>query len=464
MTFSGQVRTFSGTISDSSKPFRVTLAWTDHPGGLMSSKALVNDLDLTVTAGGQTYRGNVFNGAQSIPGGTADSLNNVESVFLPAGLTGSFTVTITAANVNSDGVVTGGSKHEQDFALVIYNATSTTLPFVPSAGLYQGLFYPSNGVQLLSSGAMTLTTTTQKTYSATLQMGLNRYAFKGSFDSNGVATSSVPRKGTNALTVMLQVDTLDNNRITGTVDGSNWVADLEVDRAPFNAKDNLSPLAGKYTIIVPGANDGNPLTPQGDGYGTVSVSTSGQVKLSGVMADGTKVTQSANLVGQGRWPLYISLYNGAGQILGWLNFSNSTVENLDGWVSWIKPPLAAAKFYPGGFDLETNAIGSAYQAPASVTVPVLQTTNDVVLLSDGNLSVPLTNSVVIGAKNKVIDQSLTNKLVLSVTTSTGAFKGAFLDPASKKNIPFNGVLLQSFNYGAGFFLGTNQSGRVYFGP
>jgi hypothetical protein len=31
-TASGQTRTFTGSITDPSKPFRVTLAWTDSPG------------------------------------------------------------------------------------------------------------------------------------------------------------------------------------------------------------------------------------------------------------------------------------------------------------------------------------------------------------------------------------------------------------------------------------------------
>ena len=123
-TETGQTRTFSGTISDSSKPFRVTLAWTDAPGSTTASKALNNDLDLTVTVGGATYRGNVFNGAYSVTGGSADRLNNVESVFLPAGTTGNYAVTITAAAINSDGVPGDADPLDQDFALVIYNSES----------------------------------------------------------------------------------------------------------------------------------------------------------------------------------------------------------------------------------------------------------------------------------------------------------------------------------------------------
>jgi hypothetical protein len=120
-TATGQTRVFTGSINDSTKPFRVTLAWTDAPG-TTSSAAFKNNLDLTVVIGANTYRGNVFTGANSSTGGVADTRNNVESVFLPAGTTGSYTVTITATSINSDGVPNSGGALDQDFALVIYNA------------------------------------------------------------------------------------------------------------------------------------------------------------------------------------------------------------------------------------------------------------------------------------------------------------------------------------------------------
>lgn len=120
-TASGQTRRFSGVIANPSKPFRVTLAWTDAPGSTIGA-AYKNDLDLTVVVGGNVYKGNVFSGAFSVPGGSADYKNNVENVFLPAGLSGPFEVTVTAANITSDGVPNEAPSIDQDFALVIYNA------------------------------------------------------------------------------------------------------------------------------------------------------------------------------------------------------------------------------------------------------------------------------------------------------------------------------------------------------
>ncbi|QRO02839.1 S8 family serine peptidase [Archangium violaceum] len=123
----GETRTFTGKVLDSSKPFRVTLAWTDAPGSTAAS-AWKNDLDLTVTVGANTYKGNVFSGANSVTGGTADSRNNVESVFLPAGASGLFSVTVKAANINSDGVPNNSTSLDQDFALVIYNICTDAPP------------------------------------------------------------------------------------------------------------------------------------------------------------------------------------------------------------------------------------------------------------------------------------------------------------------------------------------------
>ena len=132
-TASGQVRSYIGTISDSSKPLRVTLAWTDAPGST-SGAAYVNNLDLTVTAGGNTYKGNVFVGADSVIGGTADPRNNVESVFLPAGLGNNVTVTVTATNISGNGVPNVGGSLDQDYALVAYNFALAPAVHVLAAG------------------------------------------------------------------------------------------------------------------------------------------------------------------------------------------------------------------------------------------------------------------------------------------------------------------------------------------
>ena len=117
---SGESTTIRGYISDSAQPLRITLAWTDAPGAV-TGDAYVNDLNLRVEMGGITYLGNVFSGGTSSSEGSADTRNNVESVFLPAGLQGSFEITILAENIAGDGVPGNGDPTDQDYALICYN-------------------------------------------------------------------------------------------------------------------------------------------------------------------------------------------------------------------------------------------------------------------------------------------------------------------------------------------------------
>ena len=49
---------------------------------------------------------------------------------------------------------------------------------------------------------------------------------------------------------------------------------------------------------------------------------------------------------------------------------------------------------------------------------------------------------------------------MTLSPSTGQFKGSFVDTAAVRTVSFTGVVLQKSTNGAGYFLGTNQSGRV----
>jgi subtilisin-like proprotein convertase family protein len=120
----GATYTTSGSIANTSLPFRVALVWTDAPGPT-TGNAYVNNLDLEVTVNGTLYRGNVFTGANSVSGGAADPRNNTECVFLPAGTSGSFSVTVRGTNVAGDGVPGNGDTTDQDFALLVYNGSAS---------------------------------------------------------------------------------------------------------------------------------------------------------------------------------------------------------------------------------------------------------------------------------------------------------------------------------------------------
>ena len=129
MTEPGASRTVRFTPVDPAKPLRATLVWTDAPGKAIAKEeekerpALVNDLDLTVTAPtGAAFTGNAFTEGRSVPGGAADRLNNVENVWLDQAGTGTYTLAVAAHALPGDGVPVTGDTTDQDYALVVSNA------------------------------------------------------------------------------------------------------------------------------------------------------------------------------------------------------------------------------------------------------------------------------------------------------------------------------------------------------
>jgi PKD domain/Immune inhibitor A-like, MAM domain len=119
-TASGETWTLSGSVADPTKPLKATLVWTDAPG-MPGGNAWVNDLDLEVTVGGTAYKGNVFADGWSVAGGSADSRNNVENVYVQNPDQGVVRIQVTASNIAGDGVPYSGDDTDQDFALVVNN-------------------------------------------------------------------------------------------------------------------------------------------------------------------------------------------------------------------------------------------------------------------------------------------------------------------------------------------------------
>ena len=114
----GQTFTRTFAVQNPAEPVRVTLAFTDAFGAV-GTNPVVNDLNLTVSGSGGTFKGNVFSGGLSAQGGGADPLNNLESVYLPAGASGNFAVEVSAANIAGDGVPGNADPTDQDFALTV---------------------------------------------------------------------------------------------------------------------------------------------------------------------------------------------------------------------------------------------------------------------------------------------------------------------------------------------------------
>jgi uncharacterized repeat protein (TIGR03803 family) len=329
-------------------------------------------------------------------------------------------------------------------------------------GTYNGLVFQSNSPSQASSGFIGLALNKTGAFAARLTVGGARSTFKGVFDSSGNATNTVARKNLSSLTVVLHLlaESNDTDQIVGTVSDGVFTSDLLADLAIFTRL-NPCPWAGQYTFVLEPVDNSDPTVPQGFGYGTLTVSTTGSGQMRGVLGDGTKIKGRVPVSGYGTWPLYASLYRNQGSCLGLVTFA--TNATLSATVDWFKPSAPTDRDYPDGFTTAPTLAGAIYVSPKAGGPSIAASGQ--LTLGGGNLESNLVKSVVIDANGNVtVSPADTDQLTLRINPATGQFNGGFLNPAVGKTVKLGGLLLQIDNSGAGYFPGTNQTGFVIFEP
>jgi hypothetical protein len=328
----------------------------------------------------------------------------------------------------------------------------------PPKGTYSGLFSDSsNPTAMASSGYATLTESSKGKFSGRVQIGTRKYSFHGQFDGSGAAQVHVSRGAFQGMDITLQYDNSSGeDQLLGTISSDgDWQAQLVLNRAAFDGRNNVAPQMGRYTFIIPGS-PGSTDDPGGDSYATVSVDKSGRVKLSGSLADGTKFSQSATLSANGEWPLYVGLYSGQGALYSWLTVAGDA-SAVNGTITWIKLQTFRTKYYKSGFVVGSSIVSSSFIRPFSGGT-VLDLSDGQVTLAGGDLGGAIADSI--QAAGRRIINTGDNRLSLSFSTSTGTFSGRMTDANSGFSYPFHGVVLQSQNQGSGYFTGPSQTGEV----
>ena len=364
---------------------------------------------------------NLVPNANIVFGGSA--ANRTVSVTPGAGLTGSAQITLTVSD--------GTNSAQSSFMVTIAQPTVMQKTALPATSSYNGLFYESDAVRTRSAGSFKVTVSSSGKYSGTLQMAAGKYSFSGIFGVLCQATNTIVRKGATPLVINFGLNPAGAlNPFSGNLSDGTFASEMHGAPAAFNVKTHPAPYLGTYTLAMPN-QDFETSFPLGNGYGSVKVDGSGNVKLSGVLADGSKITQASQLAADGSWPLFVPLYSGKGLLMAWVSFQNRTTDDLHGAINWIKGPDLLSKYYPSGFAMAGDTVGALFD-PGSALALNAQVAR---LQSEGN-----------GVITKI-----------SVSTSTGTFKGSMLDKTTGKPMNFQGALLLKTDTGYGFILGTGQS-------
>lgn len=120
-----QTKTYRLYVPAGAPSLKATLVYIDRPAAASANPTRLNDLNLRITApGGAVYNGNVglSAGVWSTSGGTADSLNTTENVFVQSPASGVWTIEVIGANINSDARTETPGVIDADYALVVNGA------------------------------------------------------------------------------------------------------------------------------------------------------------------------------------------------------------------------------------------------------------------------------------------------------------------------------------------------------
>lgn len=131
-----QTGTHTANVAAGTAELKVTMVYRDRPGTTSSTLHRINNLDLKVTApGGTIYWGNngLAAGNYSTSGGSANTKDTVENVFVQNPAAGAWTVEVIAAEINQDSHVETVAV-DCDYALVVsgVNVAPPTPPNAPS--------------------------------------------------------------------------------------------------------------------------------------------------------------------------------------------------------------------------------------------------------------------------------------------------------------------------------------------
>jgi len=282
------------------------------------------------------------------------------------------------------------------------------------------------------------------------------------------------------------------NRVWGSLTGGApgmgvWQLDGArnrfVDRNDLPAQNALNGYRGYYTVSLPAADalslGAAQAAPEGSGYLTLTVGNRGNVKIAGVLADGTRFTQSSHLLlfddcgPEACVPFFVPVNARRGWAGGlfWITSDRRTVvtdRKLDWFVRWEKVGTGADNFSmmldaSGGFystipslaahylfTAETNGVSYHYTGGATNNQPDALPENINVTANGSRLTItrgsrpPVTNGI--------YDYSAENsaQATLSFSARTGIFKGSFnlyydyqqenLRPHKVVRVPYAGVL------------------------
>jgi outer membrane protein assembly factor BamB len=323
-------------------------------------------------------------------------------------------------------------------------------------GVFNGLVYPTNSLVPAKCGFFQIEVGADGSFTGFLRQGISSHPLTGRFDLNGQATSTLTRANQTPVTVSLQLDSASGERLNGRFHDDGTGIEMFAYRQVFDGRSAVSPLAGRYTFVMPSpTNVVN--SPAGDAFGEIVVDGAGNVRFAGELPDGTPVRHEAIMARNGLWPLHVPLAGGRGMLLGWITVSKDPNLDAFGEVLWHKPLSPQDRYYPGGFSTRRHLFGNLY-TPTGMASSGGRDIGG--MLSGGNLDKVVLGDSRFAATSSPGPRTL-QRFTWNFRPETGYVEGTFTHPATQQETAFRGALLQKRGWTSGYFLGQNHSGVVH---
>lgn len=442
----------------------VGVAITDYPIPVNTTTGVLGYAATGLPGGLKVNAGIVVNADGKLPG----------TIYGKPTVGGVFKTTVTARNI------TGTSTPAQLIIIIANPFTEVVDGFKLSASAsnISGIIETSSIVGGELGGEISLKVATTGAFTGTLKLGAKSYPIAGQFNPlTGVANAiTIVRAGIGNLTLHLALDLSGTARgiVTGTLDDASMhSADVDAAANPWSTTHKATIFSGttsaRYNVALPlnPLDVGTATIPQGAGYCSIVVGTTGVATIAGVLADGTSFTKSPIVWEDGTVPINVLLYSSKGYLKGTVVLDSgldvlATADNTAaGTLAWSRPAITG-QVYPLGFNTGLDAVGGAYVAPATgyrmfdlgnaaSHVAINLTLSKAWLVGD------IVTALTISSANAVTTftpNSYTHSLTL--TKTTGNFSGKFVVPTPTRTVSYKGIIIPaigtSTSRGYGFFM------------
>lgn len=335
-------------------------------------------------------------------------------------------------------------------------------PLNSLAGQYTGLLEPHPDNQFMGGTLQFSVSDSGAISGKVVVLGqTHRFRYQGVWsadpraDSNATFGSRTP-----ALSMDENVFRIQINPALGRSTGSySNTTPMQASRAGQFNRSSPAAGSGSYTVALQPAADRDPA---GASFGILSLSSTGAVRWSGRLADGSAVTRAGQLGVDRSFPVHWPLYQNRGAAQAWLQIGGSPPHEVTGTGSWVKLASSVpARNYNNGFDLiNLNVIGASYQRPPqgslilgiSPTLGLAQGSFDFPTTYHSQSALPFAQTFNVSNSTRVI-ASLPNSrnTKLKLNLQNGLVTGDWREIDGRRG-SYSGVLLPHQNIALGYAL------------